>query len=196
MPRPRRLTDEDVLDCSVEVFRQRGYAGASLRDLTQATGLSAASLYNRYGDKDGLFMSAVNRYADLGISDRLARLALKPDPIAAIETFFDEIVALSDDDPHHLGCLLVNSLLDGGAMSAQARSLVHSRLFEVQGFLEAQIARAKKSGALPDSMNPVAMAEYLTATVLSLRVLARIDANPPMLRRIAAQALSALGSEK
>jgi TetR/AcrR family transcriptional repressor of nem operon len=194
MPRPRRLTDEVVLDTAVEVFRQRGYAGTSLRDLTEAAGLSAASLYNRYGDKDGLFIAAVNRYADLGISERLTRLAQAADPMVAIETFFDEIISLSDDDPHHLGCLLVNSLLDGGAMSAQARALVHSRLFEVQGFLEAQIARARAAGALAENINPAAMAEYLTASVLSLRVLARIEVNPPQLRRIAAQALSALGS--
>jgi TetR/AcrR family transcriptional repressor of nem operon len=196
MPRPRRLTDEVVLDTAVEVFRQRGYAGTSLRDLTEAAGLSAASLYNRYGDKDGLFIAAVNRYADLGISERLTRLAREADPVVAIEIFFDEIISLSDDDPHHLGCLLVNSLLDGGTMSAQARALVHSRLFEVQGFLEAQIARARAAGALAESINPAAMAEYLTASVLSLRVLARIEANPPQLRRIAAQALSALGSRK
>ncbi|HQT47385.1 MAG TPA: TetR/AcrR family transcriptional regulator, partial [Acidocella sp.] len=149
MPRPRRFTNEVVLDAAVEVFRLRGYAGASLRDLTEASGLSAASLYNRYGDKDGLFMSSVNRYADIGITERLARLALEPDPIVAIETFFDEIISLSDDDPHHLGCLLVNSLLDGGAMSAQARTLVLSRLFEVETFFRTQLERAQVSGLLP-----------------------------------------------
>ncbi|HQT66697.1 MAG TPA: TetR/AcrR family transcriptional regulator [Acetobacteraceae bacterium] len=196
MSRPRQIADDVVLDRAINVFWRHGYAAASMRDLTLATGLSAASLYHRYRDKDGLFAAAINRYADLGISARLARLTREPDPIAAIKNFFNEIISLSDDDPHHLGCLLVNSLLDGGAMSAQARALVHSRLFEVQGFLKTQIARARKSSALPDHINPAAMAEYLTATILSLRVLARIDANPKQLRRIADQALNALGCKK
>ncbi|OYV38915.1 MAG: hypothetical protein B7Z81_03955, partial [Acidocella sp. 20-61-6] len=53
--RPRLLADNLILDRAISVFWQRGYSAASLRDLTSATGLSAAALYHRYKDKDGLF---------------------------------------------------------------------------------------------------------------------------------------------
>lgn len=192
MSRPRRLADDLILDRAISVFWQRGYSAASLRDLTSATDLSAAALYHRYKDKDGLFAAAINRYADIGLTGRLARLATVANPLSAIEQFFVEIIALCDDDPDHLGCLLVNSCLDGGLMSAQARNLVHQRLGEIEQFFVEQLERAGTLGLLADDQNPASLAEALSATTLALRVLARINPDPAKLHRIADQALSGI----
>ena len=56
MPRTHTLPDDVILARAIFFFWQNGYAGTSLRDLTQATGLSSAALYHRFSDKDGLFV--------------------------------------------------------------------------------------------------------------------------------------------
>lgn len=57
--------DEDaVIDSAIDVFWRHGYANASVSDLTEATGLSRSSLYQRFRDKDGLFNEALERYVD------------------------------------------------------------------------------------------------------------------------------------
>ena len=56
MPRTYTLPDDVILARAMFFFWQNGYAGTSLRDLTQATGLSSAALYHRFSDKDGLFV--------------------------------------------------------------------------------------------------------------------------------------------
>ena len=56
MPRTYTLPDDVILARAIFFFWQNGYAGTSLRDLTQATGLSSAALYHRFSDKDGLFV--------------------------------------------------------------------------------------------------------------------------------------------
>lgn len=56
MPRTHTLPDDVILARAMFFFWQNGYAGTSLRDLTQATGLSSAALYHRFSDKDGLFV--------------------------------------------------------------------------------------------------------------------------------------------
>ena len=58
MPRTHTLPDDVILARAMFFFWQNGYAGTSLRDLTQATGLSGAALYHRFSDKDGLFVEA------------------------------------------------------------------------------------------------------------------------------------------
>src|SRR5260370_2130862 len=113
MSRTRTLDDDTVLDRATEIFWRRGYAATSMRDLTEATGLSSAALYHRFNDKEGLFLETLRRYADQGLTERFARLSALESPLQAICTFFDELIEMSVDDPDKLGCLLVNTVLDG-----------------------------------------------------------------------------------
>ena len=192
MSRPRALADDLILDRALSVFWQRGYAATSLRDLTRATGLGASALYHRFADKDGLFVEVLRRYADQGLSERLARLGAMPDPLAAIRGFFDELVAISADDPGHRGCLLVNTALDGGAIGPAARTMVRVRLGEVEAFLRVQLERARDAERLAATIEPAIQAEVLLGTVLAIRVLARLDPDRPRLSRLVAQALAPL----
>ena len=62
--RPRGFSLEAALDCAIPIFWEKGYDGASFRDLTSAMGISAPSLVAAFGDKRGLFDAAVARYAE------------------------------------------------------------------------------------------------------------------------------------
>ncbi len=192
MPRPRSLSDDTVLERAIEVFWQNGYAGTSLRDLTQATGLSSAALYHRFSDKDGLFIAALRRYADEGLVERLGRLSVARDALGAIRNFLDELIAMSLADPHHRGCLLVNTALDGATMSAEARALVRTRLGEVEQFFAARLKQAVADDALDPNTDIAGVATTLLGTVLAIRVMARLEPDPARLRALAEHAIASL----
>lgn len=192
MPRTRTLPDETVLERAIGVFWQNGYAGTSLRDLTQATGLSSAALYHRFTDKDGLFVEALRRYADEGLVERLARLSAAADPLCAIGVFLDELIAMSLADPQHRGCLLVNTALDGASMSDEARALVRTRLGEVEHFFAGRLKQAVADSALDANTDVAATATALLGTVFAIRVMARLDPNPTRLRTLADHAIASL----
>jgi TetR/AcrR family transcriptional repressor of nem operon len=196
MPRTRTLADDTVLDRAIAVFWRYGYAAASLRDLTEATGLSTAALYNRFNDKEGLFLESLRRYADQGLTDRLARLATLKSPLNAIRTFFDELIEMSADDPNRRGCLLVNTVLDGAPISPAASALVRQRLGEVQAFFGSRLRLARKAGLIDSAIKPAEMAEILLGTVLAIRVLARLDPDRQRFRRLVDQALIPLTVKK
>lgn len=48
MPRPRRCTDDEVLDAAIALFWRQAFSATSMRDLARATGLGAAALYHRF----------------------------------------------------------------------------------------------------------------------------------------------------
>ena len=52
--RPQKVPDIEMLQGLLSVFRSRGYDGASLNELSEASGLKKASLYHRFpgGKKD------------------------------------------------------------------------------------------------------------------------------------------------
>jgi AcrR family transcriptional regulator len=58
MPRPRTFDEADVIARARKAFAETGFAGTSLDDLLEATGLARQSLYNAFGGKKELFMRA------------------------------------------------------------------------------------------------------------------------------------------
>src|ERR1700748_1925834 len=56
--------EECVIAARIGLFWRKGYASAAISDLTEATGLSRSSLYQRFRDKDGLFQEALAAYTE------------------------------------------------------------------------------------------------------------------------------------
>jgi TetR/AcrR family transcriptional repressor of nem operon len=192
MPRTRSLPDSVVLERAMSVFWRQGYAGTSLRDLAQATELSIAALLNRFKDKDGIFLAVLRQYSEKGLTDRLARLSSMDDPLVAIETFFEELVALTVADRDQRGCLLVNTVLDGAATSVSCRELVQSRFAEVEKFFADRLRRAKTANVLPPDLNIKLTATSLLGAVFAIRVMARLNPDPKRLKAISSNALAPL----
>ena len=79
MPRPKTRSDEDVLDAALALLRDGRLTFATL---AEASGLSGATLVQRFGSKDGLRQRALLRAWD-HLDARTAELAAQP--IDAIE---------------------------------------------------------------------------------------------------------------
>src|SRR5271154_7071742 len=81
----RRLAE--ILDYATEVFAEKGYDGASMRDLSRLSGISLAGLYYYFRSKENL-LYFIQQHAFATIVERLRqRLASSSDPAARIRIF-------------------------------------------------------------------------------------------------------------
>lgn len=63
--RPQKVHQEDMMQGLLRVLRARGYDGASLKELAEATGLKKASLYHRFpGGKEEMTRAVLAYTAD------------------------------------------------------------------------------------------------------------------------------------
>lgn len=108
MARPRQFEEGAALNAAMLCFWRHGYDATSIKDLSGATGLTTASLYNAFGDKRALYQRAFDHYVEGTIAERIRRLETHPGR-DAIAMFFREILDRSLGDPEHKGCLLVNA---------------------------------------------------------------------------------------
>ena len=92
MARPREFDETKALDCAVELFRQQGYEATSVRDLTEHMQISRQSLYNTFGDKHQLFLSALDRYRDQSVAAFLEVLGGPDASLPEIQTVFENLV--------------------------------------------------------------------------------------------------------
>ena len=65
MARPRTIPDEAVLDAALAVAGQRGPAGVTFASVSAASGLSPATLVQRFGTKEAMLRAALERAWDL-----------------------------------------------------------------------------------------------------------------------------------
>ncbi len=80
-----------------EVFRQHGYEGASLTEITAGTGLGKGSLYNFFPGGKEEMASAVLADIDGWFADAIFRpLRQDPDPAVAIALMIDGVAAYFD----------------------------------------------------------------------------------------------------
>src|SRR5215475_3740482 len=81
----RRLGE--ILAHATEVFCEKGYEGASMRDLSRASGMSLAGLYHYFGSKERL-LYLIQKHTFSTIVDELKRrLAPTTDPAERIHIF-------------------------------------------------------------------------------------------------------------
>src|SRR5713226_8708237 len=81
----RRLAK--ILGHATEVFYEKGYEGASMRDLSRATGLSLAGLYYYFESKEELLCLIQRHYFTVVVERLRRRLESVADPEARVRAF-------------------------------------------------------------------------------------------------------------
>ncbi|MBK8050618.1 MAG: TetR/AcrR family transcriptional regulator [Anaerolineales bacterium] len=67
----RTISDDQILEAALNVIVQRGYAGATTREISTAAGMNEVTLFRRFGSKEQLLRAVVEqeaqRFSLLGI---------------------------------------------------------------------------------------------------------------------------------
>jgi TetR/AcrR family transcriptional regulator, transcriptional repressor for nem operon len=191
MGRPREFDEGAVLDAAVLCFWTNGYDATSVKDLVAQTGVTAASLYNAFGDKRALYQRALDHYVEGSVADRIGRCeALSP--LEGIEAFFQEIVRRSLTDRDRKGCMLVNAALDVAPHDPEFRRMVAEVLFRIEAFFLRRIEAGQAEGSINRTLPASTFAQNLLGVLMGIRVLARVRPERMLLEGVVAPALALL----
>jgi AcrR family transcriptional regulator len=188
--RPREFDADVALDRALRVFREKGYEGASLADLTKAMGINRPSLYAAFGDKETLFRKALDRYVEEAgacIRDALG----EPTARAAVERLFRGTADALTAPQSPRGCLLVQGALSCGEDAGAIRDELASRRSASVVALRKRFERALVEGDLPRSADPADLARFVATVLQGMSVQAAGGASRAELRRIGETALRA-----
>ncbi|WP_374564575.1 TetR/AcrR family transcriptional regulator [Ideonella sp.] len=171
MSRPKTYEDEALLRAAMQAFRERGYAGTSIKDLEQATGLRSGSLYHGYRDKQGLFNAALAHYNDTVVGGRIAQYLAPGAGLAGLHGLFRSLLHEPAGARH--GCLLTNSAIEFGPAGGEALTGVHEGLDLLRQAFENSLQEAIDAGHLPRAASPAGLALRLLALYQGVLVLVR-----------------------
>lgn len=90
---------DSILEIATDLFKTRGYVGTSMRDLAEAVGIEAASLYSHVDSKDELLQNICFRMAEKFMNS-LDRVLSTPNcsPTELFEMIIQEHVRIITED--------------------------------------------------------------------------------------------------
>lgn len=71
------MTRDDILDAAAQVFRQKGFHGASMADIAGAVNLQKASLYHHVSSKQEILLALLDRALDM-LFEQMVTFAEQP----------------------------------------------------------------------------------------------------------------------
>jgi TetR/AcrR family transcriptional repressor of nem operon len=172
MARPAQFEREEVLEKAMQAFWDHGYRATSMADLVEATELKPGSLYAAFRSKEGLFLAALDHYAQHSVARLEQALTGARSPLQGIRGYFRQLA--KDVATHHgrRGCLLVNTVLELSRQDDVVRKRVNHHLGTIEALLRRTLEVAQARGELAADRDPAALATFLLSNIWGLRVLA------------------------
>lgn len=180
--RPRSFDRDAALGAAMQRFRTHGFAGTSLDELADATGLSRPSLYAAFGDKRALYLEALERVR-AWMAASFATLAERDMPLDALlkAIFAPTIDSFLQGEIGPSGCIVVNT----ATVEAVHDEVIRAKLAEILALEDTGIAALL---AQAGSSAPEAHGRLVATTIHSLSIRARAGTTREELQRIAKEA--------
>jgi AcrR family transcriptional regulator len=189
MGRPRTFEVEDALEAALGVFWRKGFEGTSYADLVAATGVERPALYSAFGNKETLFLRALERYSTHYGNYVWEALSLETS-FQVATSVLEGAVELNTRFADRAGCFGINGALAGSDDSESSRQALIKWRADGEAVLRERFERARREGDLPASADPATLAAYILTVAHGMAVQAKAGFSKETLTAVARQALS------
>jgi AcrR family transcriptional regulator len=179
--RPRTFDGEKALDQALNLFWERGYPGTSYTDLCAATGLNKPSLYAAFGNKEALFLAALDRYRARHVLPALKALETEPDARKALHAFListiDRLSPDSGPDSGPGGCMIATNAActEAPDVPPQVAAGLMSTMLVSREALTARFQRARAEGQLRPETDIPALITFIETMIAGMAGMAKLD---------------------
>jgi TetR/AcrR family transcriptional repressor of nem operon len=188
----RKFDTEVALDRAMELFRQKGFAGTSMQDIEQVTGLGRGSIYNAFGDKQALYLTVLARFASTGREMLQGMLNGAPTAIEGIRLVLRMAAVRCMSSHDRAGCLMGNATSERATSDDATRAIVENAFANLVELFRAQLVTAQEEGDFAADRDPEATAKFLVMSMQGMSLMAKAAEKSDQLSQIAEEILRVL----
>jgi len=156
-------TRAKILQQAAVLFNQQGYAGSSMSDIMQATGLQKGGIYNHFTSKQALALEAFD-FAFQRCQERFRiALAAKQHAIERLQAILAVFRTFIEDPPIAGGCPILNTAIE----SDDANPALRDRAQAAMNILRNSIRRTVERGIARGEIQATVEADTVTTVIIS-----------------------------
>ncbi|GAK25604.1 TetR/AcrR family transcriptional regulator [Serratia liquefaciens] len=175
--RPKQFDRDRALDSALDLFWLHGYESTSMADLVEVTGAKAPTLYAEFGNKEGLFRAAVERYLEKYTTCINQRLEQDLPVADIVEDYVRSLAQLFTDPEKPSGCLMVCASAALSSSSGDVAEMLRKKHHMQEASLKACFDRKVEQGELLVKTDTALLAKFIICTIEGMSTQAREGAS-------------------
>lgn len=154
-----------IIEKTAPVFNKKGYAGTSINDLTEATGLTKGSIYGNFVNKDQVALAAFDY--NLGkvkaaiLKGMKAKTSVKEKLMVYVEVYNDFLIYPFPDG----GCPILNTATEADDTHPDLKEKAYGAILDWKASLAELVEAGKKDGEIKSEVDAERFALTLIATL-------------------------------
>ena len=175
---------EKILTEGLRVVHERGYAGASVRDIVQAAGVPQGSFTNHFASKEAFGLEILELYFSRGCETM--RDTLRNDALAPLErlgAYIDTNKVRLNKNGMRNGCLFGNFSAEASDHSEIIRQRLVEIFAEVRDAVAYCLKAAVKAGELPADFDCDDVAGFVVSSLQGANLVAKAERSPAPVER-------------
>lgn len=192
MARSKEFDEKQTLKKAMELFWEQGYEKTSMQDLVDHMGIHRRSIYDTFGDKRTLFLSALTYYEEFITTKLMLRLERDLPTKQKIQEVFMFVINSKVDSDYPKGCLTVNTAVELSLLDEEIAQIISDMFSRTEKLFYNLLIQGQNKGEISNEHNPELLSLYLNNTLVGLRVLVKTNYNSKNIEKIVDLTLSVL----
>jgi TetR/AcrR family transcriptional repressor of nem operon len=196
MARTKTFDEEEVLNKAMLFFWHKGYNGTSPQEILDELGLSRSSLYDTYGDKRSLFISALKRYRNTVTAQIVSTLEASKNVPDTLKGLFQISRNSCFQGESKRGCFMVNSKMELAPHDEEIAAIVKENREALETAFTGAIKRGQEAGQISKDNPPRALARFIMNNLWGLTAHAKSGADKRVFDDIIRITLSVVSADR
>jgi len=158
-------TTEYIIEKVTPIFNKKGYEGTSMKDITDATGLTKGAIYGNFKSKEDLALTAFNTALKYILTGLQARVEIGKTPLQKlfkVTEFYSEYYEYTLDIG---GCPIVNIGVDANHQNLMLSQRVREIILKWQNEISVLIDLGIKTGDIRQNTNSFSFAKRMIVLI-------------------------------
>jgi len=186
-------TREDIIRKAAPIFNQKGYDGAALSDLMQATGLEKGGIYRHFSSKEALAAEAFDYAWRATLDARIHDLDTISNTVDRLKQLVANFVERRGTIPG--GCPLLNTAIDTDDGNSVLRGRARKALRGWRSYIISVISAGIKAREIRPKVDAKKLATLMISFLEGAVMVYRLERNEDALRGVQAHLDSYLETE-
>ena len=176
-------TKARIVRQAAELFNQKGYAGSSIADVMQATGLKKGGIYNHFKSKDELALAAFDYAVNLMSKEVWQAVKTKRNAIERLQALLSAYLIYIDEPPIAGGCPILNTAIEADDLDSPLRDRALAAINSWRGLIVRIIQKGIRKQEVRSTVEADTVATIIICTIEGAIMMSQLEKNPIHLQR-------------